>query len=317
MKRWIILVLCLLQIVFVDAQQLPMYTQTMPTGFLINPGIAGTKKTLDLRMGYRNQWTGFSGAPVSEFFTINSRLSGGKVGLGASAFKDDIGPVTRMNYSGSLAGHIRFPDVECSIGITASLNQYKVNSSKITIEDPTDVVINSSALKSANAPDLGGGIYIYNDRFHFGLSMMSMLKSKVELYKAGKFKTTTTTFDPHLYVSLGYNFSGNPDYVWENNVLANYVKGAPFSIGYSLRLYYQSKLIMGTSVRFGDAVALHGGFILSKQLQISYSYDFITSKLRQNFNGSHEVVLAYSASARKKKRKVNEEFQNQKYGYMF
>ena len=44
------------------SQQLPIFSQYMFNDYVINPGVAGTLDYIPLRMTYRNQWTGFTGA---------------------------------------------------------------------------------------------------------------------------------------------------------------------------------------------------------------------------------------------------------------
>ncbi len=41
------------------AQQLPQYTHFMTNEFLVNPAVSGIEDWVDIKTGYRNQWTGF------------------------------------------------------------------------------------------------------------------------------------------------------------------------------------------------------------------------------------------------------------------
>ena len=302
---------------FLSGQQIPFYTQTTSTSFLINPAIAGTKKSLDLRIGYRNQWTGFDGAPVTEYASLNSRLFAGRMGLGVYAYKDETGPISRTNYTGAYAFHLRFPDVELSIGLSGSIIQYQINGSKITIQTPGDLVIDQTKTKTILAPDVGTGFYIYNDRFHFGASALGLLSSTINDYGKGSIPKEPGSLNTHFYLSLGYNYSGNPDFIWENNAFATYVKATPIFMGYSLRMFYKRKIIIGTSIRLRDAIALNVGYVIADKFHISYSYDVIVSHLRPYNGGSHEVMLAYSVVGKKKIHRGNDSFQRQKYGYMF
>ena len=54
-----------------DAQQLPMFTQFVTDELLYNPAIAGTKRTYDVRLNYRDQWVGFQDAPTTESISMN------------------------------------------------------------------------------------------------------------------------------------------------------------------------------------------------------------------------------------------------------
>src|SRR3569832_2766283 len=92
------------------AQQLPFYTQHNSNGFLINPGSTGSKRMLDARINYRQQWAGFEGAPRTLSVGINSRLAKGKMGAGFSLIKDESGPIKKLSFGGSYSIHLLFND---------------------------------------------------------------------------------------------------------------------------------------------------------------------------------------------------------------
>jgi len=303
---------------FLYGQQIPLFTQTSASSFLYNPAIAGTKQILDFRMGYRSQWTGLEGAPQTEYASVNARLLYGSMGLGGFVYQDQTGPTSRTDYTGAYAFHLRFPDVELSLGISGSMMQYTINGPKITVQTPGDVAVDQNAAKTILAPDASAGFYIYNDRFHFGFSALNLLDSKINTYPVNVVIVDGSTLTPHLFMSFGYNFSGNPDYVWENDAFAFSFKASPILVGYSLRVFCKKTFIIGTAIRFYDAVAFQVGYIFANNtFNICYSYDVATSDLRYYNNGSQEVTLIYSIGARKKAKRGNDVFQQQKYGYMF
>lgn len=317
MKLKLIFLYFLIPYSILRGQQLPFFTQYMSGSFLWNPAVAGTKKMLDLRASYRNQWTGFDGAPKTEYVSVNSRLANGSLGLGGFVYKDETGPISKMSYSGSFAVHIRSPDVEASFGGSGSLMQYTLQGQKATIQNPGDPAFDNTAVQKVNAADAGFGFYLYNDRFHVGVSSLGLVKSAIDFRLKDTTGSLANTLHSHLYFSLGYNFSGHPDYVWENSFYGNYAKGNPIALAYSLRLFYKNKFIFGSSLRIKDAIAIHLGYIISEAMQVCYSYDFLTSSVKRASSGSHELLIAYSIASHKKKRYGNEGFQRQKYYYMF
>src|SRR5688500_3061292 len=80
------------------AQQMPDFTQYPSLLFHINPAYTGTKGTFDARLNYRKQWQGFSGAPVTQFLGAHGRLWKGRIGVGATLFKDELGPLKMFDY---------------------------------------------------------------------------------------------------------------------------------------------------------------------------------------------------------------------------
>lgn len=293
----------------VSAQQLPDYTQYPSMLFSINPAYTGTKGTVDARMNYRKQWTGFSGAPVTQSLGIHSRLWKGRIGVGATLYKDEMGPSRMFDYGFNAAYHLHFPDVEFSVGIGMRFNKYTMNSSGMTTHwegDPAVVPGVTSFDKTKNAM---AGLLLYNDRFHFGLGVMNVISSKIML--AGNI----VKMKQHYFFSFGYNFHGHPDYVWENNLLGEYVDGLPITLNYNLRVHFRQKLMVGAAWRLKDAVIMQAGWVFFKTVQVTYSYDFGISKLRKAHNGSHEITIGYRFDYENKKSKYRNfnSFQKQRY----
>ena len=52
------------------AQQKPVYTQYILNNYIINPAITGIENYTDVKISYRNQWTGIDGAPVTTYLSI-------------------------------------------------------------------------------------------------------------------------------------------------------------------------------------------------------------------------------------------------------
>jgi type IX secretion system PorP/SprF family membrane protein len=298
-----------------QAQQLPDFTGYPSLLYQLNPAYTGTKGTIDARIAYRRQWTGFENAPITQLVSINSRLWKGRIGVGGTYYKDETGPIQKINYSAMAAIHLRFPDVELSAGFSMHFDKQFFNGSMVTthwVGDPTVNYTLSDFDKTRNA---SGGLLLYNDRFHFGLGATQFMDNSAEFYLNDTLKKAKIGAKPHYYFTCGYNFNGHPDFVWENNLMAIYVDGLPMTINYNLRLHIREKLMTGVSWRLKDAVALQLGYILWEKVQITYSYDLGISRLRKGHNGSHEMMLAYKFYYNKKKNgyKNGGDFQHQKY----
>lgn len=284
---------------------------------MFNPGSTGVKRLLDARLNYRQQWAGYEGAPKTMSLGINSRLAHGKMGAGFFLLKDESGPIRKLSFGGSYAYHIQFPDCELSAGLSGIATQSTLVGEKITLRDNQDPSINQYITNKSFSADGGFGIYLYNDRFHTGISVLQPIQSKTEFYRDDTLKRGIIKNTAHLSFSLGYNYSQNPDYIWQNSLFSNYVKGSPLILDYTLLLNYKERFFGGFSIRLGDAIALHVGCAFLNDFQVSYSYDFLISKLRTVSSGSHEITLVYSTDFTRTKHGQNDRFLRQKYGYLF
>jgi hypothetical protein len=56
------------------AQQLPLYSQYIMNGYLLNPAIAGHDGYTSFNMTARQQWLGFPNAPQTQSFSAQTRV---------------------------------------------------------------------------------------------------------------------------------------------------------------------------------------------------------------------------------------------------
>lgn len=303
-----------------SAQQLPYYTQFKPNNIMLNPGVTGTKRLVDARMNYRMQWAGFTDAPKTMGISANGRLANGSMGLGISYFSDVTGPTHRNNLSLAYSYHALFDDVELSVGIAGHALTYGVDGNLLHMQVPIDNTIDLATYQKKKVYDGSAGAYFYNDRFHLGLSVLNLFEPSVNYYpEDDTAHKTNIHMVPHLYGSVGYNWSGQPDWIWENSLQVAYAQANPMVIDYNLRLHYKQTLFGGMSIRLRDAIALHAGATIMDDFHISYSYDIVISSLSTFQSGSHEIMLAWSSNiGRDKKKKYDiSRFKRQRYGFMF
>ena len=57
-----------------QAQQMPQFSMYIWNNYLINPAIGGAENSMDVKLGYRNQWVNLDGAPKTMYLTIHTQL---------------------------------------------------------------------------------------------------------------------------------------------------------------------------------------------------------------------------------------------------
>lgn len=286
--------------------------------YLYNPAFCGTKRFLDYRMFYRNQWDGFPGAPKSYAATLNLRLANGKVGLGGFAFNDEIGPFKTVYAGGTFAYHIRMDDVELSFGIQGVYMNQAFNGSKVTLHNSVDKSIDLESSSTIKGTDGSVGIVLINDRFYLGIGANNLIGKEMTYYQGDPFYKGKYKNEPCITVGAAYNYAENTDYTFENSIMALYTAGVPIYFDYTLRLHIKQILLAGISVRLKDAVALHLGVNVKNQLQIAYSYDIVTSPLKKYHSNTHEISFVFSSNMGRdeKKKGFNKRFLRQKFQYL-
>jgi type IX secretion system PorP/SprF family membrane protein len=317
--KYIKIILILFVVKVAKAQQYPFWTQYRTNLLMMNPAEAGTGKDVDFRMSYRDQWVGFSGAPKTLGTSLNSKLYKGKMGVGGYVFQDKIGPYSYLSAALAYAFKINFDDVALSIGMNGSYNTQGINGASLTYQNSQDeALFNVISTQKAKAFNAAGGVKLYNDRFFIALSANNLAGTTfiydktMEVVKRGIYKTV-----PHFCAAIGYNWSENDNFIWENNLMAVLVSGAPILLDYYLRLHIKNAFFFGAGIRLGVAVVGQVGYTFKEWGQISYSYDYSTTKLAAYNSGSHEIKLVYFFEKQKGGRgKSTGKFAHQRYQYI-
>ena len=183
-----------------QAQQDPQYTQYMYNMNVVNPAYAGSKESLSLTALYRKQWSGLDGAPETFTFSGHSPVSD-KIGLGLSAIKDELGPISETNVYVDFSYTIDVgASTKLAFGLKAGATFHDVGLTSIELQDPGDPFFSQDI--NNTYPNIGAGAFLYGENYYVGLSVPNLLNS-VHLDENGlKYGSETN----HYFVTGGYVF---------------------------------------------------------------------------------------------------------------
>jgi type IX secretion system PorP/SprF family membrane protein len=303
----------------IAAQQRPQYTQYIFNNYLLNPAISGIENYTDFRAGYRSQWTGLQGAPVTSYLSVNAPLGSNFLygdatsmagesanplsrsythdyiaaephhGVGAMVVTDRAGPITQTTISGSYAYHLGLTSkLNLSVGVMAGVNRISLDLSQVTLENPDDPAVyngNTSQFK----PDLGVGIWAYSSNYYVGASVQQLIKQTLTFGDRSMYNQGKTV--PHYFLTGGFKIFLDDEIALLPSVLFKVVDPAPVSYDINMKLSFSNKFWLGGSYRHNDSKSALAGFNISSVINVAYSYDFTSSNLRTVSNGSHEIVL--------------------------
>ena len=137
------------------AQQDPLTSQYLNNYFIINPAYAGMTKDLNLSAGYRTQWAGFAGSPVTLNANGHISLAGNKMGAGINIVQDKIASNKTTEINAAYAYHIPMKDgVDLSFGLQAGVINYRSDYSDLNV-DKSDPKFNNV---SEYQPNFGAGV---------------------------------------------------------------------------------------------------------------------------------------------------------------
>ena len=285
-----------------SAQQLSMFSQYYWNDFVINPAFTGIKNTPRVQLGYRNQWSGFNGAPKTYTLGGHTSLKNTNMGVGGMIFSDDQGGAIQqngvmLNYSYNLKLD---KESGISFGIAGILNQYGYNGSDIQNINP-DATLQANVRQLV--PDLNFGmVYHFKNRLHLGLASSQLIQSRLK--KLNQFSTSENQLIRHYNLSASYLTKINSTLTAEPYAMlrTTFIKAPQFELG--AKVTYNEFVFGGLSYRNRESVIGLIG-LNYKNFVLAYSYDLTLTSIRNYSSGSHEVLFAYQFNNKSKKPQLN------------
>lgn len=315
MKRYILIwiVLSAALPLSLRAQQEPYNTMFAFNKLPVNPGYAGAKDMLSIRALYRHQWVDLPGNPQATNINIHSPLKYENIALGLSIINDRLGATNMTHLNTSFAYRIPFKnDTKLSFGISAGMMIFNSKITELDAIDTGDPLLQQN-LKGVR-PNIGAGVYYYGSKFYAGLSIPNMVPVGLFDKKdniSGNVRLQQLT---SLLLMGGYMFEiGKKKNFWlQPQVLLKYMPNKkyeiPLEVDVNLTFTLYKRVGLGVTYRTGitdpyqnrESVDVMAIFYLPKDFTIGYAYDQTISKVKTYNKGTHEVMLGYDLSIRKK-----------------
>lgn len=304
------------------AQQVPMYSQYVMNGFLINPSFAGRDGYTTVNLTVREQWVGMAGAPSTYAASFQTRIlknsyiskstsvrkkiikptKGGKVGLGGYVFNDNNGIMRRTGAQAAYAYHIAtgqtggYPN-DLAFGLALTAYQFAINTDGL-IYDPDDPLLNSID-RSVFITDFNFGTSYTTSKYYVGFAMTNILRGS--LLFADTSKTRRNELG-HFFLTGGVKFPLTSEWVLEPSA---FIKSSDMlfkSIQADLtaRVFYKDDYWAGLSWRTNDAIIMLMGLKYDR-FYFAYAFDFTLTDIRMQSFGTHELTVAvkFGESARR------------------
>jgi type IX secretion system PorP/SprF family membrane protein len=299
MSRLWALLIAIVWAMTAHAQQLSQYTQYVFNQFSVNPGVAGSKDCIDVRLGYRQQWVGLEGAPTTGWAslhgTIRSKAKGfqaNKHGVGAFMESDNAGNWGYTRFLLAYAYHIQMSkDYYMSLGVFGGATQMKLDVGNIFATQFNDPAFTGRASVMV-FPEVTPGIFLYNKKSWVGLSMHQALGNKLNGIGVD------SRFSRHIMLSGGYKYRLAKKTSLTPSGLMKFAGGAPLALDLNAMVEWNRTIALGVGYRNGDALTLLMKVAFAKYFQLGYSYDITTSKLRVASSNTHEIILGITPCGR-------------------
>jgi type IX secretion system PorP/SprF family membrane protein len=291
------LVLLVVTISGVKAQQAPIFTNYTNSYAYINPGYAGLSEGVNLLGLYRMQWAGFTDndgnevAPTTFLLTgdMPIRVLGG--GISFSVMTDKLGFENNTNVGLGYSYHLDLGGSTLGIGASVSLLNRAVDFSKLTAGDSNDPLLNQLGEESGMLFDLSMGLFWQiPESFYVGVSAINLLNTTGRALGPDESAASFTT-DRTFYFVAGYPimFETMPTFKFipSVNVMSN-ISSTQLNAG--MKVVYNDLLSLGVNYRPQESVGLTVGLAI-KDFVLGYAYDINT--MGYSIPGSHEIALSY------------------------
>ncbi|HIE15977.1 MAG TPA: type IX secretion system membrane protein PorP/SprF [Bacteroidales bacterium] len=275
----------------VKAQQIPLYSQYMLNGFLLNPGMAGSVNYIPIRLTARQQWTGIDGAPSTQAISAHSSIMRQKMGVGGYIFNDKFGPISQTGLQLSYAYHLQLNrEMKLGLGLSFKAFQLSLNESDLVVIDQGDPSV-TGATESTFVPDADFGAYLYTKKYNVGLAVTQLVQYKIKLGDT-QIESSNQTIR-HYYLTGGYKFDINQDFMVEPSLLFKATERTPMQLDINAKVFYKKNYWLGFSYRTAQAAIVLIGFKVDKFI-LGYSFDYTFSNLKNYSTGSHEILIGYN-----------------------
>ncbi len=304
------------------AQQVPMYSQYIMNGFLVNPSFAGRDGYTTVNLTVREQWVGMAGSPstyaasfqtrilknsyISKSTSVRKKLTkptkGGKIGLGGYIFNDNNGIMRRTGFQAAYAYHIEMGKTEgvpnnLSFGLALTAYQFAVNTNGL-IYDHNDPLMNTFD-RSVFIPDFNFGASYATSKYYAGFAMTNLLRGSLLIADTSVTKRTELG---NFFLTGGMKFDLAPDWKLEPSafIKASDMLFKSIQMDLTARVYFKDDYWAGLSWRTNDAIIMMMGLKYDR-FYFAYAFDFTLTDIRMQSFGTHEISIAvkFGESARR------------------
>jgi type IX secretion system PorP/SprF family membrane protein len=304
-----------------DYFRMSQFTQS---AFAINPAFTGIEEYIDVKVGYRRQWSNINGTPTTYYVGVNlsnrnlvnaddasksirtsdptlleeevtsASMVRSKHGFGLYALNSQQGAFSRNGGYLTYAYHHVLPNGwSVAAGASVDIINEKFDALNATVFDPDQDEIYQAyvnGMRTGTSIGLNGGALLYTNQFYLGYSIQNAANFNL----ASDAIDQNQLSDMYHFVMGGMHFDVNPEFSLHPSIFFKYSEAFSYSFDVNCKLQYREFGWVGASYRnntnTSDVVGMLG-FFINHRVNLGYSYDFSASRLGRDSSGTHELVL--------------------------
>jgi type IX secretion system PorP/SprF family membrane protein len=272
-------------------QYVPVTSQYIFNGMVINPAYAGSQDALSLSLSHRSQWVGFDGAPNTQNLSFHGPLKNENIAIGGMFYRDAIGVTVENAIYGTYAYRMKMQGGFFSLGLSAGASMFNSRWNEVPVTDPNDPSFTAPSQVFIK-PNISFGTYFYNKVFFGGISVPFILSHKLNSSSTryqvyNDFKNYNVLVQAGTYINFSKTFTLKPSVLFKRGAANSY------QVDGTLQAVIQNKYSVGLTYRTSNALVCLAQMRINDQWFAGYSFDYTLSALRNYQYGSHELLLRY------------------------
>lgn len=307
------------------AQQSFRFSQFFQNTVTFNPAISGSEEFVDLKIGYRQQWSGLDEAPQTYFISAHAPLGkkerksgfqnnslrisdpgmyerlgamrGGSSpishGIGGYIVNDMQGIFQQTNAVFTYALHYTMGKSILSFGlgggvISRALDLEGVTVGNTEIPDATYQAYLAQQGRITNL-DVNAGIFLRHEKYYVGYSAKRLFQN--ELF--ANVDAIAASEEIEHYGMVGLRFNVNNTLLITPGAFVKYSANEPILYDINVRVKYEDLLWVGASYRNTETIIAMAGLNLNNLVNLGYSYDLGIGSINDYRSGIHEIGLGF------------------------
>lgn len=293
--------------IFLQAQQLPTFTNYNHNWPLLNPATVSTEYfrndfiELSVQTTLRQQWAGLEDAPKTQTLAVNWIPENANYHTGLQVINDKTGAIGFTGAYAQFAYRIALNRAsKISIGLNAGLVQYRAKVTQVRLQQSNDLVASSNGTRIY--PDFGIGLfYQFKDQWYAGISIPQTFGLNT-LFQADNREYGLERVR-HYYALAGANwyFDANKTTFFSLSAWAKKVAAIPLTLDALLTYQFQDVFWLGLGGGSSKYTHLEVGVIIGNGLgywngllHVGFGFDYALDAKAQLLGRTMELSMRYS-----------------------
>ena len=276
------------------AQFVPTRSNYLMTSFMDHPAVAGNKDCLDMRMGHRNQWVGFPGAPTNSYLSLAGRIGDSPravQGIGVRLEDDQAGAWGSTSASIAYSHKLKLSKGGwISGGFALGISQYRLSIGDLdfpNVESSGDPAVLGETSQMV-FPTIDAGFWYQDKKSFAGLSLLNATSANMNELTAGSKAAMV------IVATGGTSLALDGNMVFRPSANIRYSKGLPACFELNGAIVFEDMISVGLGYRSQNALVASLQLSLFNYMKVGYSYDINISNLNIVSPNSHEFTIAFS-----------------------